>query len=1833
MRHSFVTAFAGAVLLLGAPSLLLAAGSVTLSTPVQSPAGNPPNGIPVTVTVDAVPSGGASINGVYLLYRTLAAGAQSWWVTNGMDVVSGDTYSLAIPALAAGTVEYRVSCRFNDVEVQESAVASYTVSDLPSIGSGRYMPFATTWTTVVESNYSFSVDSGAWTGSGLYRSALGSRVPDGGSSPVYQLMAIEGAYIQSPPLQGGVGTIYFTSQMSQAYHTGRVLVQVSTNDAPGSGDWETVKILVYPRVTYARYQNAAPAVVNRADVKFVRFILAAASPYDTSPQKLNGAIAFDNIVISHPPADVRIEERLRNPGYPSRDQEVRMRCAVIDNNPNAPAINHRVRIYYQWVQQASARPQAGAWQSAIMYPTGNGVYEGELPRYEPGYVYYYYKCDYDGFYYSRDPDGVGVQPVKKENLSPNYWANGESLAGEPTFFTSRYQVRPFRSEYGEVWVDATPVQASVPMELVGDEIWQGLTLVTGITNLNWYFTRLNRYTNDAPSYWTTPVVWGDNDQSFANPPIGGLVEVNATNTIVAEMEYEGFLLMRLNTVDRDYIGKRAVYQNFDEWQASKTEFEESLGLYAVKTYSEDFDTWPDDGYTWDQTKGEPFQNDTPAAAYSPTVFQTANGWLAQQARVVAERKINILPSTIANQALLLNRLAAGWVGNSGDSLTMGIEKLSYAARASINDQYYAIYKNGYSWPQGQQITAVLCAEQLSPEFPYISTLVNFQPDYYLGASFYEVRLIQGNETTGETDKRLYIEVWRWNAGVAAPTKIGITQNMAERLINDKTVVISVSGTVTISVKVEDLTFYFTDSDSAHYLTTGGTVGFLTHDAVPMIKSVTVNRYPSPTDNLLTQSNFDSVSAWHLGGTRADGGGNRWSTVSYLGAMRLSRAVPTQKVSIWTAPRRPGATRPDVDDLVLQHGGIVVNSLSYASTNEYLKLWSEGFVEIRYESGDVDVVLDEPRLYPWRANTRSTSNATDAEVGGVKYFDWTSTAQQYQWLNANRGWAVLEGVVTNSSYNPNSNDVHLEKSRANPGLIQALVSPVLTNGLGTINFAYTVSGGTAVYAVERTDEGVQQNWTTIAVFTNATGESGMRYVAIRENFLGRIRVRLTAASAADAKLMIDDAEARDYPPRDDTTWLAYNVLVTDLQTNRLYNGQSCYLNNSATNGVSGTNVSLSEHQPFVQSPSVGTGIGEIAFWFRSWEGTTPTVLTLKVAPDANTPDEEWVLVTNLTVAAGTSFVYFNNPRIYDLDNHVLRVYSSTNGADRICIDNILVTEPVRASFEIQTVRLIPGQPLASGPVAIEVDIGRFLMNPKNVQIFVSYNPSSNTWGAASWWTFNDSPNSRKIELQQVAPGSRTYRTTGASLIPAAAVDAVVQFYAWGTHYEPENGGSPANPNRIFQTAPTFVNPAWYFPVNLNDTYQAQGWSPYYIVYSCPPYAVWVNEVNPNSPANGEYIELIGPASASLDGWRIEMINYSTLAVSDDCTIEDFTLANKTNGWGFFVWGDAPVANVNLVFQEVKQGNVPLNSGLHLFRSCGALEQKLCWGSSAKNALEPLGYLYAGNKGLFSTAPLNLRTLEEVEAGETLDDFYWPASPLGAYTPGNVNDGERLADIALPPSGYVFLTSVIGPHGTHDGSYASPISAQVDVGASVQIPYAADPWYRIAAFESNGAPVPAAVGQSNYLWQVASIDANISNHVTFAAVDTYGPGVPVDWLQQWSEQAVASGDSDPFDVGTEYLLNTDPTVDTVAALRVTDVSFAGGALHVTVVLDRDNFSKLGDINGTLWLQSRESLLSGQFADVANTAITGAQFNDGEGGDSYTYTFPGVTDDRLFYRAIIK
>jgi hypothetical protein len=152
MKQLNLKAFSCAALALLVPIFAQAAGSVTLSTPVQSPSGaSVSSGLPVTITVNATPVGGALINTVNLIYSH-NNGTRQWWVTNAMTWVSGVVYSGVIPPLPTGTVSYRVSCRFNDVETTQTALAQYTVLDVPSIDSGRYMPFETLWANPVGTN-------------------------------------------------------------------------------------------------------------------------------------------------------------------------------------------------------------------------------------------------------------------------------------------------------------------------------------------------------------------------------------------------------------------------------------------------------------------------------------------------------------------------------------------------------------------------------------------------------------------------------------------------------------------------------------------------------------------------------------------------------------------------------------------------------------------------------------------------------------------------------------------------------------------------------------------------------------------------------------------------------------------------------------------------------------------------------------------------------------------------------------------------------------------------------------------------------------------------------------------------------------------------------------------------------------------------------------------------------------------------------------------------------------------------------------------------------------------------------------------------------------------------------------------------------------------------------------------------------------------------------------------------------------------------------------------------------------------------------------------------
>ena len=154
--------------------------------------------------------------------------------------------------------------------------------------------------------------------------------------------------------------------------------------------------------------------------------------------------------------------------------------------------------------------------------------------------------------------------------------------------------------------------------------------------------------------------------------------------------------------------------------------------------------------------------------------------------------------------------------------------------------------------------------------------------------------------------------------------------------------------------------------------------------------------------------------------------------------------------------------------------------------------------------------------------------------------------------------------------------------------------------------------------------------------------------------------------------------------------------------------------------------------------------------------------------------------------------------------------------------------------------------------------------------------------------------------------------------------MVQFVVWGSFSNIV--GRP-----VFQGTNTFVNPSWYYPVDLNPV-DANGnyltptnWSPYYFVYSCPPGSVWINEFNyvvDELTENGyEYVELCGRAGIDISNWKIDAIDpFTSLTVPYR---EAVVPANQqmpewyspvygslqTDGWGFYVWGGTYVAYRN------------------------------------------------------------------------------------------------------------------------------------------------------------------------------------------------------------------------------------------------------------------------------------------------------------------------------------
>jgi hypothetical protein len=440
---------------------------------------------------------------------------------------------------------------------------------------------------------------------------------------------------------------------------------------------------------------------------------------------------------------------------------------------------------------------------------------------------------------------------------------------------------------------------------------------------------------------------------------------------------------------------------------------------------------------------------------------------------------------------------------------------------------------------------------------------------------------------------------------------------------------------------------------------------------------------------------------------------------------------------------------------------------------------------------------------------------------------------------------------------------------------------------------------------------------------------------------------------------------------------------------------------------------------------------------------------------------------------------------------MRIYTETNAfvypnCGRLCLDNVLMAEPVRAGYLIVRAKIDPLQPLIGNQVGAEAWIGSKLMDPVGIRVYLSGVTGTNNWGYRNWWGSGLVPTTGVTTVELVADTNREncFVTAPGSGLPSNPIDTVMQYVFWGTY-----SNMPGRP--IFQETNTFANPAWYNPVNLNAQFAASGWSPYYFVYSCPTGSVWINEFNyarNTGEGTNEYVELIGPAGANIGKWRIEVLSSSQI-FQDGCAVSNnFTFTNTVNGWGFFVYGDPTVRGVNQTFSNATAQNIPLAGGaLRLIRSMGAWEDLVCYAGAS--GLTAFGYRYAGSKQAFVNSPLHLYGA----SGDSKWDFQWQQPSGGNYTPGAINKDQYLTNAPLLPLGTWTIWSILGPNGTH--SIAPWTNVTVTAGGSTQIVYTADQWHRIAAFTTNGLTNAAALDATQYTWSVSNVYQDLSNNVTF------------------------------------------------------------------------------------------------------------------------------------------
>lgn len=437
-----------------------------------------------------------------------------------------------------------------------------------------------------------------------------------------------------------------------------------------------------------------------------------------------------------------------------------------------------------------------------------------------------------------------------------------------------------------------------------------------------------------------------------------------------------------------------------------------------------------------------------------------------------------------------------------------------------------------------------------------------------------------------------------------------------------------------------------------------------------------------------------------------------------------------------------------------------------------------------------------------------------------------------------------------------------------------------------------------------------------------------------------------------KISITQVYCYDEPSLDNRSWWGWNIHTEGWNTgNKDYayltdspNGLSGILNFSALKAdnasAAAKGIDLSEpkkeaeykqNNSFLQSPALTNGIGQVSFRARLFDSgsTVPGWITLWASDEPDTDQalypESWYEVTNFLVTAKTYQTFSwkttddnsgakavrleingsrngRNPVFADWErtSNPSRVDASVKPLQRVCLDEVLVSEPVAPQLALRDVRPFRSyvtanpicmvtniaseseQPIVGESWGLQVTVEPQQMSEEldtdSVEVTAWFFRGMLPWGYEQW-----KDQAKPVELKRV-PGvdqlvfRSSFEVAESIMNPEDTPNTIWQYFVVA-RFKDKSGESHEHPLDSREWKP----PAWYRGLaDYNKQYgnnQSDKFAGYTIIDSVSPKRAWINEFNYYDDGTGtdnrnQFLEVAVPQGADLKGWYICVANGST-----------------------------------------------------------------------------------------------------------------------------------------------------------------------------------------------------------------------------------------------------------------------------------------------------------------------------------------------------------------------